>query len=155
VLNQAPRHEGVLGEWRGSSKHSLTSVLDGGDLLASHPGRFTPSEGAPSTHWIGRWVGPSTSLDAVGKRKILTPAENRTPIQYETYIASRIQTTTPIYSADSLSVNCEALKMKFVGGCRKGCFGTNSKYLYYAIPTPNWNKMLTSKYNVDHINPSP
>jgi hypothetical protein len=29
VLNWAPRHEGVLGEWRYSSTHSLTSALDG------------------------------------------------------------------------------------------------------------------------------
>jgi len=32
-----PRHEGVLGEWRYSSTHSLTSVLDGGEWSASSP----------------------------------------------------------------------------------------------------------------------
>jgi hypothetical protein len=31
VLNYAPRQEGVLGEWRYSSTHSLTSALDGGE----------------------------------------------------------------------------------------------------------------------------
>jgi hypothetical protein len=40
-LNWEPRHEGVLGEWRYSSTHSLTSALDGGEWLASRPGRFT------------------------------------------------------------------------------------------------------------------
>jgi hypothetical protein len=30
VLNSASRHEGVFGEWRYSSTHSLTSALDGG-----------------------------------------------------------------------------------------------------------------------------
>jgi hypothetical protein len=30
VLNKAPRHEDVSGEWRYSSMHSLTSALDGG-----------------------------------------------------------------------------------------------------------------------------
>jgi hypothetical protein len=40
----------VLGEWRYSSKDSLTSAPDGG--------RFTPRERAPGTHWIGGWVDP-------------------------------------------------------------------------------------------------
>jgi hypothetical protein len=45
--------------------HSLTSVLDGGEWSASHPGRFTPREGAADTHWIGGWVGPRSDLDTV------------------------------------------------------------------------------------------
>jgi len=28
---------------------------------APRPGRFTPGEGAPCTHWIGGWVGPEPS----------------------------------------------------------------------------------------------
>jgi hypothetical protein len=43
-FNRAPRHEGVLGEWRYSSTHSLTSALDGGEWSASRPGRFTPGK---------------------------------------------------------------------------------------------------------------
>jgi hypothetical protein len=39
-FNWAPRYEGVLGEWRYSSTHFLTSALDGGELSASLPGRF-------------------------------------------------------------------------------------------------------------------
>jgi len=31
VLNKAPRPEGVLGEWRCLSTHSLTSALDGNE----------------------------------------------------------------------------------------------------------------------------
>jgi hypothetical protein len=50
VLNKAPRHEGVLGQWRYSSTHSSTSVLDGGEWSASRPGRPTPMERAPGTH---------------------------------------------------------------------------------------------------------
>jgi hypothetical protein len=38
----------------------------------SRPGRFTPWEKAPSTHWIGSWVDPRASLDDVEKRKFLT-----------------------------------------------------------------------------------
>jgi hypothetical protein len=46
-FNWAPRHEGVLGEWRYSSIHSLTSALDGGQWSVSRCGRFTPRERAP------------------------------------------------------------------------------------------------------------
>jgi hypothetical protein len=43
-FNQAPHYEGVLGKWRHSSTHSLTSVLDGGEWSASHAGwRKSPS----------------------------------------------------------------------------------------------------------------
>jgi hypothetical protein len=55
-------------EWRSSSAHSLTSALDGGEWAASRPGRFTPRERVPGTHWIGGWVGPRAVLDAVVKR---------------------------------------------------------------------------------------
>jgi hypothetical protein len=69
-FNWTPRHEGILWEWMYSSTHSFTSVLDGGEWSASRPGRFTPRERAPGTHWIGGWVGPRDILDAVVKRKI-------------------------------------------------------------------------------------
>jgi hypothetical protein len=82
-FNWAPRHEGVLGEWRYSSTHSLTSALDGGEWLTSRPGRFTHRERATCTHWIRGWVGPRAILDAVVKRKVLSPrrvSNPRTPI---------------------------------------------------------------------------
>jgi hypothetical protein len=82
-FNWAPHHEGVLGEWKYSSAHSLTSALDGGEWSASRPCRFTPSERALGTHWIGSWVGPRVVLDAVVKRKIPSPCREsnlRTPI---------------------------------------------------------------------------
>jgi hypothetical protein len=46
----------------------LTSVLVGGELSASSPGRFTPRERAPGTRWIGGWVDPRAGLDDVEKR---------------------------------------------------------------------------------------
>jgi len=52
----APRHEGVLGEWRYSSKHSSSSAIDGGERSASRPGLFTPRERTSGAHWIGGWV---------------------------------------------------------------------------------------------------
>jgi hypothetical protein len=58
----------------------LTSALDGGDLSASRPGRFTPEERAPGTQWTAGWVGPRAVLDAVAKRKKTASAGNRTPI---------------------------------------------------------------------------
>jgi hypothetical protein len=41
----------------------LTSALVGGKWSASCPGRFTPEERAPGTHWIGGWVHPRAGLD--------------------------------------------------------------------------------------------
>jgi hypothetical protein len=40
-------------------------------FLTSRLGRFTPGETAPSTHWIGSWVGPKADLKVVEKIKIL------------------------------------------------------------------------------------
>jgi hypothetical protein len=81
-FNWAPRQQGVLGKWRYSSTHSLTSALDGGDWSASRPGRFNSGETAPCTHCIGGWVGPRAVLDAMVK-KIPNPRREsnpRTPI---------------------------------------------------------------------------
>jgi hypothetical protein len=55
----------------------LTSALVGGEWSASRPGRFTPGERAPGTHWIGGWVGPSAGLDDV--EKIPDPTGTQTP----------------------------------------------------------------------------
>jgi hypothetical protein len=78
-FNWAQRHEGVLGEWRYSSTHSLTSALDGGEWSASRPGRFTPRERAPGSHWLGGWVGPRAVLDAVVKRQIPSRRQESSP----------------------------------------------------------------------------
>jgi hypothetical protein len=63
-----------------SSTHSLTSALDGGEWSASRPGRFTPKERAPGTHWIGGFVGTRTVLDAVVKREIPSPRRESNPV---------------------------------------------------------------------------
>jgi hypothetical protein len=78
-FNWAPHHVGVLGEWRYSSTHSLTSALDGGEWSASRSGRFTPRERVPGTHGIGGWVGPRAVVDAVVKRKIPSPRRESNP----------------------------------------------------------------------------
>jgi hypothetical protein len=48
-----------------------------GELLASRPGRFTPGEIAPGTHWIEGWRDPRAGLDDV--EKILDPTGTRNP----------------------------------------------------------------------------
>jgi hypothetical protein len=58
----------------------LTSIQDGGEWSASRPGRFTPRERAPGTHWIGGWVGPRAVLNKVVKRKIPSPRRESNPI---------------------------------------------------------------------------
>jgi hypothetical protein len=50
----------------------MTSALDGAEWSASCPGRFTPGERAPGTHWIEGWVDPRGGLDDFEKRKFLT-----------------------------------------------------------------------------------
>jgi hypothetical protein len=57
----------------------LTSTLDGGELSASIPDRFTPRERAPGTHCIGGCVGPRVGLDAVVKRKIPSLCRHSNP----------------------------------------------------------------------------
>jgi hypothetical protein len=49
----------------------MTSAPDRYQRSASRPGRSTPGEIAPSTHWIQGWVSPRAGLNAVGKIKIL------------------------------------------------------------------------------------
>jgi hypothetical protein len=50
----------------------LNSALVETECSATRPGRFTPGERAPSTHWMGGWLGLRTGLDDVEKRKFLT-----------------------------------------------------------------------------------
>jgi hypothetical protein len=76
----APRHESILGEWRYSSTHSLSWTVDRGEWSATRPGRLTPRERAPGTHWIGGWKGPRAGLDGAVKRKIPSPRRESNPI---------------------------------------------------------------------------
>jgi hypothetical protein len=48
-----------------------TSAVIGSEWSASRPGRFSPGERVPGTHWIGCWVDPRTGLDDVEKREFL------------------------------------------------------------------------------------
>jgi hypothetical protein len=59
-------------DWVEVQIHVLTSALVGGEWLASRPGRFTPEERSPDTHWIGGLMGPRAGLDDTEKGKVLT-----------------------------------------------------------------------------------
>jgi hypothetical protein len=79
------KHHAVKMYWgvEGHLHTFLASALDGGEWSASRPGRLTPRERAPGTHWIGDWVSPRAVLDMVMKRKIPSPRREsnpRTPI---------------------------------------------------------------------------
>jgi hypothetical protein len=49
----------------------LTSALAGGDWSVSRPGRFTPKETPPRTHWIRGWAGSRAGVDDMEERKFL------------------------------------------------------------------------------------
>jgi hypothetical protein len=51
--------------------HFLAVALVGGEWSTSRPGRFTPEEVAPRTHWIGGWMDLRAGLDDLEKRKFL------------------------------------------------------------------------------------
>jgi hypothetical protein len=59
----------------------LTSVLVGGEWSASLPGRITPGERAPRTHWIAGWVDPRAGLDNVEKKKLALPELELRPLR--------------------------------------------------------------------------
>jgi hypothetical protein len=59
-----------MGKWRYKLHTLLTLAVDGGEWLASGTSYFIPGETAPSTHWIGGYMSPRVSLDAVAKRTI-------------------------------------------------------------------------------------
>jgi hypothetical protein len=49
--------------------------IDAGEWSVSCPGRFTPGDKAPCTHWIGGWMSPRVGLDAVEQRKMSCPCQ--------------------------------------------------------------------------------
>jgi hypothetical protein len=57
----------------------FTFELAGGEWSASGPGRFTPGERVPSTHWIGGLVDPRAGLDDVENRNGPTGTRTATP----------------------------------------------------------------------------
>jgi hypothetical protein len=73
------KHHAMKTYWEVEVYAFLTLALDGDEWSASRPGRFTPRERAPGTHWIGGWVGPRAILDRVMRGKISWESKSRTP----------------------------------------------------------------------------
>jgi hypothetical protein len=60
------RHQCIYGDWRYNSTCCATSALDGGELSASRPGRFTPRRRVASTNWLEH------SIKKIFPRKLVT-----------------------------------------------------------------------------------
>jgi hypothetical protein len=58
---------------------TLTLTLERCEWSASQPGRFTPTERAPGTNWIGGWMGHRAGLDTVLKRNTPSPSRDSNP----------------------------------------------------------------------------
>jgi hypothetical protein len=67
----------------------MISALAGSECCASLPGRFTPRERAPGTHWTGGWVDPRAGLDDVEKRNLLTLRDSNSDPPVVQPVASR------------------------------------------------------------------
>jgi hypothetical protein len=57
----------------------LTSAIVRNEWRASRPGRFTPEERAPATHWIDGWMDPQSRSGRHREVEILAPTGTRTP----------------------------------------------------------------------------
>jgi len=89
----APRHEGVLGEWRYNSTHSSTSALDGGEWSTSCPSCFTPQGKTPWYPLDRRLDGPQSCSGHSGKEKNSQPPPHLLKIQI--IIASHLMLFNP------------------------------------------------------------
>jgi hypothetical protein len=59
---------GAMKTYGGSGRY-----IDGGEWLASRPGRFTSVERTSGISWMGGWLGSTASLDAVKQIKVFLP----------------------------------------------------------------------------------
>jgi hypothetical protein len=58
-------------------------------MVSFTPWPLYPRERYAGTHWTGGWVSPRAVLDAVVKRKIPRPRQERSHIKYDTIYAER------------------------------------------------------------------
>jgi hypothetical protein len=75
----------------------VTLVLGEGECLAVCPGCFSPWERSPRTHWVGSFVDPRASLDAVEKGKHLSPLPEIEPQFIGHAACSVIAKTTELF----------------------------------------------------------
>jgi hypothetical protein len=86
-------HHAMKAYWGsgGVASRILDLGTDGSEWSASLPGRFTPRERAPGTHWLGDWVGCRAGLQSVVRRKILSLCRDWNP-QLSNPLAQRCTT---------------------------------------------------------------
>jgi hypothetical protein len=143
-----------------SSTHSLASALDGGEWSASRPGRFTPRERAPGTHWIGGWVGPRAVLDAVVKRKIPSPPpRNRTPKPtFNSYLPFTCY-RPPTVMTTNLRTSERKNENSVGGGMSHTCKAVHSLCMYkYSVSRTFLEELFPERYRYFHnplLNPPP
>jgi hypothetical protein len=70
----------------------LAVAWDGGECLASCPGRLTHCERTPDTHCIGDWVDCGVSLDILEKKKIFDLCQELNPSLCSLSLASVLTT---------------------------------------------------------------
>jgi hypothetical protein len=107
VLNLAPRHFDVWGI--GGIAPLFLHLGTRLKWSASRPGRFTPGEEAPGTHWTGGWVNPTAGLDAEAERRRSDPCRESNPsppacsqplywLSYPTSQHERWKNSIPLFS---------------------------------------------------------
>jgi len=77
-FNSAPRHEGVLGEWRYSTTHSWPRYQMEVSGQLHVPASFILRGRVPDTHWIGEWVDPRAVWTRWWGENFSAPSGNRT-----------------------------------------------------------------------------
>ena len=80
----------------------------------SHPDRFNPEQGVPSTQRIGGWRGATAGLDTGEGTKSLASARNPTTIpQSSNPQQSRLRYSSPPFPCTKIIVNCLRLLTDF------------------------------------------
>jgi len=83
-------------------------------VSASRPGRFTPRERAPGTHWIEGCVGRRADLDTVTKKRIPSPRRKSNPrtliVQYisRKHRFSPVSVPHPVVQGASDCISCKS-----------------------------------------------
>jgi hypothetical protein len=120
-----------MGE-RQYSSTIFTSAVDGGEWSASRPGRFTPEERDPGTHWKGCWVVPRAGLDDVENRKLLIlPGLELRPLGRPTRSQSLYRLRFP--GSHSLSVRSIQFSIqlhKYIEVCEKWYIRSLERYTF-------------------------
>jgi hypothetical protein len=105
------KHHAMKAYW--GSGGITPRILDHGTrwrwVVSLRPGRFTPRERAPVTHWIGGWVGSRAVLNAVVRRKIPSPRRESNPRIPIVQPVAQCCTDWAITASSHIQVKCRLL----------------------------------------------